>query len=364
VIGNRLKNRVTGEEYHVTNKPRTESIRVPTVFDAAKRAGLRTASFFWPETRDDPSIDYNIPEVLDAAGRAESGAVEETFLQDLRRGGVPIDLYYHLFGQDLLQGAADTIMAEAAAHVIRTAEPQLLALHILVTDTVQHRFGDSHYMSRSALTMADACVGTIRRAVSEKGLEESTTYIIAADHGFHSVWQEINLHPLFAAANLLDLLELHPSYWTLFVELTETFDQRRDQAALDRVFEEIRSLDGVFRVLPSGEYPQWGYPRFEDDPHVPGQYMIVADIDTFLISDPTQSSTARRPRESPSHGHGYLPSHPRMYPAFVMSGKNIEKGKRIGHIHNYDIAPTIVHLLDLEMEGLSGRILTEALKER
>ena len=36
VIGNRMHNRETGEYFRVTNKPRTESVKVPTLFDAAK----------------------------------------------------------------------------------------------------------------------------------------------------------------------------------------------------------------------------------------------------------------------------------------------------------------------------------------
>jgi predicted AlkP superfamily pyrophosphatase or phosphodiesterase len=44
VIGNRLRNRLTGERFHVTNRPRRQSVRVPTLFDAVKAAGGRTAS--------------------------------------------------------------------------------------------------------------------------------------------------------------------------------------------------------------------------------------------------------------------------------------------------------------------------------
>ena len=67
VVGNRLRNRETGERFHVTNLPRAESVRVPTLFDAAKEAGLRTASYFWPESKDDPALDRSIPRALGAS---------------------------------------------------------------------------------------------------------------------------------------------------------------------------------------------------------------------------------------------------------------------------------------------------------
>ena len=44
---------------------------VPTLFDAAKRKGLTSATFFWPETKGDPVIDYNLPETLDANNHAD-----------------------------------------------------------------------------------------------------------------------------------------------------------------------------------------------------------------------------------------------------------------------------------------------------
>lgn len=58
VINNRLTNRITGERFHVTNLDRTVSVKVPTLFDVARRGGLSTAAFFWPETKNDPSIDF------------------------------------------------------------------------------------------------------------------------------------------------------------------------------------------------------------------------------------------------------------------------------------------------------------------
>ena len=74
-------------------------------------------------------------------------------------------------------------------------------------------------------------------------------------------------------------------------------------------------------------------------------------------------SVSPRPMKKPYHGHGYLPEHPRMYPALVLSGNGIAKGKQIGHVRNLDVAPTIGHLLKLQMGGLEGRVLREALTE-
>ena len=88
--------------------------------------------------------------------------------------------------------------------------------------------------------------------------------------------------------------------------------------------------------------------------------MIIGDIDTFVRADPEGPSGRSRLSQA-SHGHGFPPDHPRMYPSLILSGRGIKRGERIGHVHNLDIAPTVARLLDLEMEGLEGRVLEEAL---
>ena len=90
VVGNRVVNRETGERFHFTNKPHTESVRVPTIFNAEKQKGLITAAFYWPENYQDPSIDYNIPEVFDG-DTADPKAADPAFLEELRKASIPID---------------------------------------------------------------------------------------------------------------------------------------------------------------------------------------------------------------------------------------------------------------------------------
>lgn len=195
VIGNSMVNRKTGESFYPTNKPRKEIVRVPTIFDAAKRAKLTTASFFWPETKDDPAIDYNIPEVFTSERKGDITAVNAKWMEELRGANIPIDLYFRWYGTER-QGAGDALLAEAAAYTIQKYKPNLLAIHVLVTDEAQHEYGPHHYMASAALTMADHCVGILRRAVDRAGIGKETSFVITADHGFHSVYQEINVRPV------------------------------------------------------------------------------------------------------------------------------------------------------------------------
>jgi predicted AlkP superfamily pyrophosphatase or phosphodiesterase len=85
VTDNAMVNCRTGESFFATNKRRNDIVRVPTIFDAAKRATLKPAAFFWPETKDDPAIDYNIPEVFTPERKADINAVNGKWMDELKR---------------------------------------------------------------------------------------------------------------------------------------------------------------------------------------------------------------------------------------------------------------------------------------
>jgi predicted AlkP superfamily pyrophosphatase or phosphodiesterase len=360
VVDNTVTDRRTGRRFHITSLPRRDSVLVPTIFDVVHRAGRRTAAFFWPETKDDPAIDDNVAEVFREEGGADPAAVTPGLLDELRAAGVPIDTYYAFYDDPYGHGAGDLALARAAALVFTRRTPALLAIHLLVTDKAQHEFGPSHYLSRAALTTADRAVGLLREAVAASGLTDATTFVIGADHGFVTVPFEMNVAPLVVEADLEGRVRWRADKWYLFAELTDRFDATRDGAALERVLARLGAQAGITRVIRPDEFASLGYPDYADNPYVPGQFIVVSAIDTHLVLDPATATTARRRKATPYHGHGYLPTHPAMFPALVLSGAGIAPGRHLGHVRNLDVAPTIAALLGLEFPSVDGRVLSEA----
>jgi predicted AlkP superfamily pyrophosphatase or phosphodiesterase len=359
VLSNGLTNRETGETFHPTNKARKQIVKVPTLFDGAKNKGLATASFFWPETKEDPSVDFNLPEVFTDDHKGEKAAVPTAVLEELRKAGVPIDLYFQWFGSERMP-AADMILAEAAAYTIKKHKPGLLAIHILATDEAQHAYGPHSYQAQAAISNADACVGKLMEAVEEAGLKDSTTFIVTADHGFHSVEYELNIRPAFEKAGLLDKIDLGGGGWTAHIVRKAGFSSG-DQAKLDAALAELAKHPRINRIVRPEDLHALGLPRYEESPYAPGEYLIIPDIDTYLTVKP--GGTMERTRKAtPSHSHGYLPTHPRMFTSLLLSGAGIRKGALLGHVHNIDIAPTVARLLGLDMPKMSGRVLDEALQ--
>lgn len=361
VLSNRLVNRLTGERYHVTNKPRTDMVAVQTLFDAVRRKGLGTSAFFWPETKDDPSIDFNFPEVFAADNVPDITAVAPRILDELRAAGIDVDDFFRYYHDAHLHGTSDYVLAQAAAHAIATHRPAFTAIHLLQTDVVQHELGAEHYRSRAALSAADRSVGVLVDAVGKAGLASSTTFIVTADHGFATVDHQVNVAPHFAGAALRDKIALHPGGWTLQVELLPAFDAARDQHALDEALAAAARAPGVARVVRPHEFHALGLPTYDESPFIRGQYMLIGDIDTYLVAERDSTTTARVPI-SPRHSHGYLPSHPKMFTSLVLSGKGIRRGARIGHARSIDVAPTIAALLGVELPDVDGSVLTQALE--
>ncbi len=361
VIGNRMHNRETGEYFRVTNKPRTESVKVPTLFDAAKSKGYRTASLFWPESRDDPALDHNIPFVLTGDAKADISAADPAFLAELRENDVPIDLFFTWYNDLPLQVTADRILTRAAVHVIETYKPQLLAIRLPAMDRYQHEYGPDHYLAKAAFTAADYNVGLIRRAAEKAGIADQTTYFVVSDHGFHTIEHSVNVYPLFAQAGLLEEVNLHTYYLSVVVELTESFDPKKHQRTLDRVLQRALALEGIADVIRPYEFARLGLPSYEEDPHVLGHYVILGGSDTRAVVDEANESTRRTVLSTPLHAHGYMPDDDHNDPVFLMAGNGIKSGVRLDRVHNFDVAPTFAYLLDLEMSNLSGRILSEAL---
>lgn len=353
VLGNNLWDRKTGRKLAAGDQPHSQVVRVPTLFDFAHRAGLSTAAFAWPESKQDPAIDDNIP---------DGGVPSGTDLSAYEQTGHPLRLDKSYHHDPAYQATLDQMLAEAAANLIRRKRPGFVAIHFLQTDVVQHLYGPEHPLSQAAMTTVDRHIGLLREAVHAAGLDPSTTFVVAADHGFHTVTQEINLRAPFAEAGLLGKVRLTPDKWVLHVCRTSAF-QPDDEERLQAVLHRIAALPGIARVVPSTEYPSLGFPRYEDDEHVRGQWMIIANLEYHLVDDGAGTSTGPRAKKKPYYGHGYLPTNPRMFPALILSGAGIARGKTIGHVSNLDIAPTIAHLLQIPCNNGPGRILTEALVE-
>ncbi|MGB7161103.1 MAG: alkaline phosphatase family protein [Tepidisphaeraceae bacterium] len=77
----------------------------------------------------------------------------------------------------------DDEVALAATQMIRSHQPQVMAIHLPTVDSVGHAKGWGTREQVVAIEQADAHVGAILTALSDVSLRESTFIILTADHG-------------------------------------------------------------------------------------------------------------------------------------------------------------------------------------
>lgn len=358
-LGNALYERNSGRTYPPNSLLHSEVVKVKTLFDSAKARHLTTASIFWPETVLDPSIDYNL--MLRTIGKKET-VIENAWTKELRADGIPIDFYYKILDHEASPELFDPLNALALCDVIEKHKPNLMAIHFVATDEVEHAYGPTSARAAAAFEETDALIGRIVEATKKAGIYDQTTFIVTADHGFAAVHYEMNIRPYFTRAGLDGKIKILHGGWTPFVRLLPSFDQQTDGPKLQQALSELQKNVHILRVYRSQEYPSLGLPRYEDSDRIPGQYLIVSDIDTFLVNR-EGNDTNLVPLEKPAYSHGYLPQYPEMYPMLVLFGNGIQKGVRLGHVHQVDIAPTVTKLLGLAPLDFDGHVLKSALAQ-
>lgn len=158
----------------------SEAIRVPTLWDAARAAGLKTAGVSWPVT---------VGSAIDVLYAETNQAPRDTTWLDLaRRQSTPglIDAVVAELGgfgakdnRDPIQ--RDRFAAAVARHIVLKERPNLLLIHLMETDSAQHAHGPHSAEAKAAFARVDAHVGSIVRATEEAGIRDRTTFVITGD---------------------------------------------------------------------------------------------------------------------------------------------------------------------------------------
>ena len=155
-----------------------EDLRAPTLWDAAKDAGLATASVDWPVTVG-ARIDWNLPQVW----RADT-ADDAKLLRAVATPGLLAEAERALgpwpYGsratpeQDRRKAAFNTWL-------LRAKHPRLHFAYFASLDEEQHASGPGSPAALRALEALDLHVGELRRAAESYG---RPTIAIVSDHGF------------------------------------------------------------------------------------------------------------------------------------------------------------------------------------
>ena len=193
-----------------------EDIRVPTLWDAAHAAGLRTANVYWPVSVG-ANIDDNLAQLW-RAGTADDlklqravstkGLVTELETQ-ANIPGAPNDATMdaapgHYPGSEDETVADDEVRARYAVELLHLHHPRFMTVYFTGLDTQQHKTGPFSPEADAVLERIDALVGQLRLA-AESELPHHAFLCIVSDHGFAAVQHDVNLYKAFVDAHLITL---------------------------------------------------------------------------------------------------------------------------------------------------------------
>jgi type I phosphodiesterase/nucleotide pyrophosphatase len=324
------------------------ALRVPTLWDAARVAGLRTAAIGWPVSAG-AALDYNVPEIWDPAaanpfGDFTTAAANSTpGLFDELRG---------VLQPSSAEVTHDFIRVGAALHLWERYRPELLLVHLVDYDNAAHHFGPMSPQALAALEQSDAEVRRLTEAVLSGG---DTALVVLSDHGFVPVEKEVAPHVALAAVGLFSPGD--NGHWTLkhlgaihaggsFAVYWLEPPHAAERAALWKAVERLRKTGAVARVL--GPTDLW---RLGADPDAA---LILDAAPGFFFSDRWEGPIVRNSVED--HGtHGQLPSQPGLKASFVAVGPDIAAGKKLGQFSITRVAATLANLLGLSRRALASR---------
>ena len=313
-------------------------VHVPTVYDAAYRAGLTTAQVDWVAINNAPTITWAFREWASADGPLEremisKGAITAADVDNFTKANIVF---------------RDQVWTKAGAYLIKEHKPDLLLFHLLSLDSGHHQYGPNSLAGRTAMAFLDSCVEKLVSAVHEAGLDDRTTFLIVSDHGFKAYKNQIKPSVALKAAGLDTKVFVLPEGGTAFVYI----DPVQAVELIPKVRQALAGVEGIQGIYGAGDYAALGLPRPEKDPQF-GQLLLAAK-DGYSFSGATGVPvTAAVPQIGGSHG--YLASEPDMNPIFIASGYGVRAGGKLGVISNLDIAPTIAQLLGVALPTAKGK---------
>ncbi len=344
-------------------------VKVPDIFTAAKRAGLTTASVFWPVTGNHPDVDWLINEWPGAApdlpiaealkgqgSSAEVLEIVEKYKNEMVRTGV--------------HPGCDYFVADCAAEIIRRFAPDLCMLHPANVDGARHAGGVFCEGVEQAVKVTDDMIGIVCRAMEAAGYAGKFNFILVSDHGQLDMRRIVNLNALFADlgwietdsdGNLKDW-----SVWGIsqgfssYIILKDPGDEKfTKEVALALRGMAKEGLCGIGEVLDRQQarerYGVWG------------DFSFIVETDGITGFGDDYRSHVHRSERDPSDyrqgaaTHGHMP-HKGPQPVFCAKGPAFKENVIAESGKIYDLAPTLAKAMGIPFFDCDGQVLADLLR--
>jgi predicted AlkP superfamily pyrophosphatase or phosphodiesterase len=314
-----------------------EDIAVPTLWQAAAKAGLVVGSVSWPVSVAAPGISYNVPEYW----RASKFPGED--LKLLRAISTPgliaeIEKQAGPYVTDLDDAAnGDRQRTRYAIAILKNKHAQFMTVHLASLDHLEHGFGPFSPEANATLEQIDQEVGELEDAAP------GATVCVLSDHGFTRTDHSFNMVAAFAEEGLVTMANKKVTDWKAFPDLEAgsaaiILKDPKDETTRAKVDKLLHRLaanpkNGIAQILDPKQIAAFG-----------GRLDAA-----FWVDMQSNFSVVATDRPDKVGGtHGYAPSNPQLLASFFIAGKKIKPGVDLGEIDMRSIAATLAQAMGLK----------------
>lgn len=338
-------------------------VRVPTIFHAAKAAGLTTCACRWPLTSNGGDvIDYLVPEVIEEIpGEPLEAPYRRQGTQEMLLQELVLPMLRKQNPTAPRHPAYDTTQVECAAEILRRYQPNLVFTHPGQVDGARHDNGLFNDKVNEALDLTEEYLGILMRAAEDAGIYDDTNFVVLSDHGHEEIKRVMCPNVLLADEGFIRVGENGSlAGWDAFVQSAglsaQVMLRDPDDADLrERVYQYLLHLRdegiyGIGRVFTAQEA--------KEQYHLAGDFSFVLESDGFSSFGEAWVRPIARPLDPSDYRyghstHGHLPENGPQ-PPFLCMGPSFRTGVVLAEGNIVDEAPTLARAMGLSMPEADG----------
>lgn len=337
-------------------------IRVPTLWTVVHQAGMHTASVGWPVSAGATDVDYLIPEYWRSAdpsgGSGTLNPADRLLIAALSRPAALLHTLEpaagpYMMGNDTSIGG-DEAKTRYAIEILRRYKPALLTLHLSSLDEAQHAHGP---FSPEACADLEALDGKVKRlAEAAYAANPDAVLVLVSDHGFMRITNQVNLYVPFIQAGLIEV-STNPDAkpvkitawkaepWSAGGMAAIMLHDTGDKATKEKVRALLTKLaadpnSGIAQVLDRAQIAMRG--------GFPDAAFLVIFKKGYYFGTATSGDLVT-PIPGARGSHGFSPNYPEMHSSFFAMGMGIAPHRDLGVIDMRQIAPTVAHILNVQL---------------
>ena len=359
------------ENNHAPWYNQRSDIKCDTIFDYARRAGMKTCSLSWPVSGG-ADIDYNMPMIVPMwyKGYDPLQYLVGNATQEL------LDRYFWKYGR-YIKGddrSLDLFTMALAPDIIRDyGQPDLMYVKMCDLDSKRHNYGVHGPQMEEQLRKHDEEFAVLEESIRRYGDFENTNFVILGDHGHQDIKHYLNMNLLLKQKGLIRVNEKNElvdydaycfsTCMSGWIKLKDPDDKAMYQKVYDLLLELRDDPEFPIGVVMTKEEALDGYGLTGPfDFVIEGYEEAPTEFEATLNGEELFKVHMEPGRYFSVASHGHLPERNETT-TFFACGPSVRKGAVIPRTKMINEAPTMAAMVGLNMDRCEGHVLNEILAD-